>query len=431
MIAAGTQVVVSGAPSIVITNGKWQNDGTFTAGNSVVRMEGNASTANSTIGGAGATTFYDLTQQKSSFDVLLTANIGVTNNLTMNGGLFQLNNFFVTLGTATGQIVNETELNRVTGTTGGEIIKVMTLNAPAGVNPGNLGAMITSAANMGVTTIRRGHVQQNDGNAGLSIFRYYDIFPTNNTGLSATLRQFYFDAELGGRLESELAHYNSLNGGLSWYGRGFTARNTTTNFVDNSTYADFSTRWTLASPLNQPLPVSFVNEGIRCDADRAVLFWTVVESPGGDYFQVQKSQDQIEWVDVADGHFASQGTGRHQYAYTLTEAAEFYRVRQVDVGGGWMVSDAHRLTCNVAGDWAIWPNPTNANLNIKAPFGQAITGLEIADMYGQIILRKTISDADVTQYAIDLSDRLSASMYTLKIFAAKGNPVVKKFEVRR
>jgi hypothetical protein len=394
-------------------------------------MEGTATTANSTIGGIGSTTFFDFTQQKTSNDILLLQNIGVDNNFTMNGGLFQLNNNVVTLGSATGQIVNESELNRVTGTTGGEIVKTMVLNAPAGVNPGNLGAMITTSANMGSTTIRRGHKQQNDGNSGLSIFRYYDILPTTNIALNATLREFYFDAELGGRIESELTQFNSMNGGLSWYSRGFTTRNTTSNFVENTGYADFTQRWTLASPVNQPLPVVFVSDGLRCDETKAVFFWTVVEGNGSDYFQVQTSADMVEWTDVADGRVASMGNGRHRYEYTLVEAAAYYRVKQVDIGGATLYSDAHQLTCNVAGDWAIWPNPTQANLNIKAPFGQAITGLEIADMFGQVILRKSISDADVTQYAIDLSDQLSASMYTLKIFATKGNPVVKKFEVRR
>ncbi len=428
MIGSGAQVVATASPSIVITDGKWQNDGAFIPALSLVRVEGSTVTSNSTIGGIITTTFYDLTQQKSANNVLLTQNIQVSNSFTMNGGLFLLNNFDVTLGTATGQVLNESETNRITGITGGFVQKTMTLNAPAGLNPGNLGATITSAANMGSTLIRRGHVQQTDGNGGLSIYRFFDIVPTNNTGLAATLRQSYFDAELGGRLETELEHYNSLNNGFSWYARGFTARNIVSNFVDKTGYPDLATRWTLASPINQPLPVVFLDQGLRCESDHATLFWTVMESAGSDHFQVEKSADEVEWVALADGMIASEGVGRNRYTYVLSESAPFFRVRQVDVNGTSVNGESQKLTCNIAGEWAIWPNPTTAELNIKAPFGQTIASLEVSDMFGQVILRHAVVDAP--QYTLALNDQLASAMYTIRVIPSKGNPIVKKFEVR-
>ncbi len=428
MIGSGGQVVASGSPSIVVTDGRWQNDGAFTPATSLVRIEGTATTANSTISGTATTAFYNLTQQKSANDVLLSQNISVDNNFTMAGGLFELNTFLVTLGTATGQIVGETETNRITGITGGEIIKTLTLNAPAAVNAGNLGAEITSAVNMGSTTIRRGHVQQTDGASGLSIHRYYDIIPTTNSGLGATLRQYYFDAELAGRVESELEHYNSLNN-VAWYYRNFTSRNTTSNFVENSGYDDFSNRWTLASPINQPLPVTFIDEGIRCETDNATLFWTVIESQGSDYFQVQRSANEVEWTDVPDGRIPSQGIGRNRYNFALTESANFFRVRQVDLGGKTELSKSHRLTCNVAGAWSIWPNPASTTLNIKAPFGQAIRSMEVTDLLGQVVLSQSLTTEDVTVAELAFGGKLSAAMYLLKITPLTGKPIVKRFEV--
>lgn len=430
-IASGTQVVCSGNPSIVITDGRWLNDGTFSAATSLVRLEGTASTANSTIGGTSTTSFYHLTQQKTANDIRLNQNIEVDGDFTMSGGLFQLNNFNVTLGTATGQVVGETETNRITGTTGGEIIKVMSLNAPAGVNPGNLGAMFTSAANLGSTTVERGHVQQTDGNSGISIYRYYDIVVSNNTGLAATLRLHYFDAELGTLVESQLEHFNSLNSGFSWYGRGFTARDVTNDWVQNPNYNDLASRWTLASPIVQPLPVEFLNEGIRCESDAAVMFWTVMERPGSDYFQVEKSEDEVTWTALPDGRIASKGAGHHRYEYMLSESAAFYRVLQADVDGSTTMSENHRLTCNVAGAWTIWPNPVTDQLHVKAPFGKAIAAVEVVNMLGQVVLHHDISATDVPEFSLDLAHRLPAAMYTLKVFPTTGNMIVKKFEVGR
>lgn len=430
-VSSGTQVVASGSPFIVIDNGRWSNDGTFAAATSTVLMTGNATTANSTIGGTSSTTFYNLTQQKSANNIQLMQNIGVDGNFTMAGGLFQLNNFVVTLGTASGQIVGESEVNRITGTTGGEIWKTMVLNAPAGVNPGNMGATITSAANLGSTKIERGHVRQTDGNSGISIFRYYDIIPTNNTGLGATLRQGYFDAELGGIVESELEHFSSLNGGLSWYWRGFSSRNTTTNVVDNNSYGDLSTRFTLASRINQPLPVVFLDEGLRCEEEGATLFWLVNESPGGDYFQVEKSDDEAVWEDVAGARLASQGVGRHRYEYALDESAPFFRIRQVDVGGATLFSDAHRLTCNLPGEWLVWPNPASGTVNFQAPYANGIEAIELVDMLGQVIWRDAPSGAAWTTYQLELREKVAAGSYMLRIQPTSGNVVIKKLYVQR
>ena len=247
--------------------------------------------------------------------------------------------------------------------------------------------------------------------------------------MAATLRQTYFDAELGGRLETELEHYNSLNNGFSWYARGFTARNIFSNYVEQSGYPDLATRWTLASPINQPLPVVFLDQGLRCASDQATLFWTVMESAGSDHFQVEKSANEVEWLALADGMIASQGTGRNRYTYTLSESAPFYRVRQVDANGASTNGESQRLTCNIAWKWAIWPNPATAELNIKAPFGQSIASLEVSDMLGQVILRRSIADAP--QYVLALSDQLASAMYTIRVMPSKGSPIIKKFEVRR
>ncbi len=431
IVEAGANIVCTGSPSIVIPDGKWDNSGTFTSANSLVRMVGTASTLNTTIGGSAVTTFYDFEQQKTANDILLNQNMGVTHNFTMNGGLFQLNNFIVTLGSASGQIVNESELNRITGTTGGEVWKTMILNAPVSVNPGNMGAEITSAANLGNTVIHRGHVQQNDGNFGLSIERYYDIFPTTNSGLAATLRQYYFDAELAGRTEIELEHFNSTDNGLTWYGRGMNVRNTMSNYVDNAVYDDFLTRWTLASGINEGLPVTWIEAGIDCDQDHATLFWTVDEAPNSDYFQVQMSENQTQWVDAIDGRIISQGSGQHSYQYILSESAQYFRVRQVNLNGAISLSSVQTLPCHVEGAWTIWPNPVSNSLNIKAAYGNSIKVLEIMNMFGQVVIRQQMNDAVVTLCTLDLVDKLPAAVYVLKIFPETGAPILKTFEVVR
>ena len=85
------------------------------------------------------------------------------------------------------------------------------MNAPSGVNIGGLGAWISSAANLGSTTIDRYHSPRTgSGNQGIS--RYYNIEPTNNSGLNATFRFYYDESDLNGIPEANLRLFKSPDG---------------------------------------------------------------------------------------------------------------------------------------------------------------------------------------------------------------------------
>jgi hypothetical protein len=62
-------------------------------------------------------------------------------------------------------------------------------------------------------------------------FVIYNILPTNNTNLNATVRFKYFNGELNGLNENSLVFFKS-NDGINWSVLGFTSRDTVTNFVE-------------------------------------------------------------------------------------------------------------------------------------------------------------------------------------------------------
>ncbi len=128
---------------------------------------------------------------------------------------------------------------RVLGT--GSISTTRTLNNITSENIAGLGAEISTSENMGSTVILRGHVKQTiDGNE--SIQRYYDIAPTSNSGLNATLVFRYNDAELDGKTESSLILFRSADAGVNWTGQGGTV-DTESNTITLSSIDAFS-RWT-------------------------------------------------------------------------------------------------------------------------------------------------------------------------------------------
>jgi hypothetical protein len=78
--------------------------------------------------------------------------------------------------------------------------------------------------------IKRGHESQVIGGAaGNSLFRYYDIIPTSNTSLNATLRFNYFDGELGTLDETTLVYFKS-DDSTNWAIQGFTSSNSLDKF---------------------------------------------------------------------------------------------------------------------------------------------------------------------------------------------------------
>ncbi|MBK8969114.1 MAG: T9SS type A sorting domain-containing protein [Lewinellaceae bacterium] len=213
--------------------------GTFTPGTSAVILNG---TGNQTIS-FDPTNFYTLIINKlSGITSLGSGSVTVSNLLNLNHGKLNLNGSDIEL-IGNGTITGENALNYIYSTNGGVVKKTVDLNAPAAENPGNIGASITSSANLGTTTIQRGHDVQ-DVNGEVSIKRYYDIAPANNSGLDATVRFSYLGHELNGIAEPDLRPYRF--NGTDWNIYLASASDVSANWVETQNVDAFST-WTLAA----------------------------------------------------------------------------------------------------------------------------------------------------------------------------------------
>ena len=228
-VSAGATVTTQGNSVITLNNAKFSNNGTFAGTSGTVQITGNGVNTNTTIEGTGTTTFKNLTINKTANNAQLNQNIAVTGNLTLTSGGVLLNSGNIDFG-STGSLLNETETKRIFGT-GGYLQATATLNAPTNSNPANLGATITSTANLGSTVIKRAHSPFTLNGNGIN--RSFDITPNNNTGLNATLRLNYFDAELNGNNEAVLALWKSTNAGTSFTELPST-NSTSSNFIQSS-----------------------------------------------------------------------------------------------------------------------------------------------------------------------------------------------------
>lgn len=420
----GNNLKLTGTTNVVLKNTQWINNGIFDAASSTVHIKGDAADSQSGIGGSSISEFYNLQINKSSNGSQLNHLIQVDNELQMTSGNLDLNNNDLLLGTSNSTIISESGLSYIHGALGGEVIKTLTLNAPAGVNPGNIGTAITSSSNLGTTTIYRGHIPEDvDGNFGIK--RYYDIVPTNNVGLDATLQFYYLDHELNNILENDLApfEYN----GVEWTAYPTNNANQTTNFVEatgiNSLYF-----WTLA-PAITPLPIELLYfQGRLQENNEVLLEWETSSEQNNEGFEIQKMNATGDWEKI--GWIEGAGTTFEQQQYNCVDknpedGLNYYRLKQIDFDGSFEFSNMVAIEVeNRISKLKIFPNPTIGLLNFSKPLKGKII---VRNILGQIVWQKyeenDISKINLSQlsegtYLLEFLDQ-NQKLNTIKFILAK------------
>ena len=252
----GATIKTANNSFIVLDNMHIVNNGSFVqaAEDGTIKFTGNADV---NVSGSSIIIFDKLNLAKTTnFKVSLQQNVNVVGHVNFTSGLLDLNNSVLNLGT-TATLNGETETSRIFTFGNGYVQVINLLNMPVSANPGNLGAIITSTKNLGSVTIRRGHLAQpNVSGTTPGILRYYDIVPTIDNGLKATLRFQYFDIELNNLDESTLELWKQ--GKKNWSKEGYTSRSTVNNYVEKTNIATLS-RWTLSGTFNSAL--TKVNSG--------------------------------------------------------------------------------------------------------------------------------------------------------------------------
>jgi hypothetical protein len=331
-----------GGTSITHTVAKdWINNGSFTysVGNTI-SLTG---TANQSISGVSSSSFDNLTNSNTSTGLTLGQNILVAGNLSMSGASANilLNGYTIDLSTA-GTILLEGNSNRIYGATG-KITTTRNLNNISSLDVGGMGCLLTTTQDMGSTTISRGHAPQSGtGLPNATISRYYDIVPTNNTGLNATMRFHYFDNELGGigGNEASFELYRSTDGGVNWTER-FGAVNTAANYVNLPGIAAFSI-WTVSFPSIVALPIELITFEAKKKDRHNLVSWVTMTEFNNDFFTLERSEDgkNFEIINVVDGAGSSSAVLSYSFEdHDFVSEINYYRLKQTDYDGQNRYSD--------------------------------------------------------------------------------------------
>lgn len=326
----------------------------------------------------------------STLSSTLNSSTTINSNFILGKNL-DLNGKTITLGSSAYLFESSFSLSGVSGT----ITTTRPLSNISSMNIAGLGATITTASNMGSTTITRGHTQQGSV-SNKSILRYYDISPTNNTGLNATLTFQYNVNELNGITESNLRLFKSTDNGMSWTNMGGTV-NTTNKTVTLSGISGFS-RWTLGD-VNSPLPVNLQSFTFSVNSRNVKLYWTTSSEQNNEGFYVERCLNNgntyFDWQNI--GYIKGNGNTNFPSHYfiedvNLNTGIYKYRIKQVDYNHSF---EYHYLNSDI--EIAIpkkftlsqnYPNPFNPSTKIdfSLPVDTEVS-LIIYDISGKEIVR--------------------------------------------
>ena len=308
-IKSGATLSVIGKTEIVL-DGNWLNNGTFEPDSGKVTFIG---AFNQTITNPNGENFHNLTVNKSGGEVQMIGSAAIAAILSLLSGDIDLNGFNITMGI--NALLSETPGNTVKGATG-FIQTTRDIDMPTNNNVAGLGYEITSTINLGSTEIKRGHGVQS-ANSNNSILRFFDVTPTTNSGLNASIVFHYDESELNSATEAGLQLYRSADGGTTWLVRGGTA--VPANNEVSLASVDALSRWTLSSDqLNDIVcTLEAATDTNQVGTDHTVTV-TVKQSGVGQQgvavaFEVFKGPNI---GTIGDGTSPTDGSGQATFTYT-------------------------------------------------------------------------------------------------------------------
>ncbi|OPX25415.1 MAG: hypothetical protein B1H05_03870, partial [Candidatus Cloacimonas sp. 4484_140] len=261
----------------------------------------------------------------------LGANVTVNGNLILEENL-DLNGKTITLGATANLVESSGNLYGTSGT-------ITTTRNLSNIDEdvAGLGAKITTSANMLSTTIIRGHQAQGT----LGIKRYYQINPTTNTGLNATLIFNYLESELNGVAEADLKLFKSADGN-SWTEQATSSVNTTDNTITLSSIDGFSW-WTGAKTGSGPtLPVELSTFTAQFIENTPTLYWTTQsEADNMGWFVYRNDEEDFTTSEKISEFIEGHGTTTQQQSYLYEDNIEnpeigstyYYWLESIDYSG--------------------------------------------------------------------------------------------------
>ncbi|MGC4037643.1 MAG: invasin domain 3-containing protein [Chitinophagaceae bacterium] len=160
----------------------------------------------------------------------------------------------------------------------------------------------------------------------------------------------------------------------------------TINFAINGSAASSSAQ---VSFTGGTLPLTWVSVTAYRDNGKVTIQWETGNEVNVKGFDIERSEDGINWVDAITNIPAANGDGNHSYKQTDTASNSiklYYRIRQVDIDGKYTYSPV-RTVAPVAGmeKITIYPVPASSNFHLGTSMPGEIKHVELFSITGNLL----------------------------------------------
>ena len=171
------------------------------------------------------------------------------------------------------------------------------------------------------------------------------------------------------------------------------------------------------------LPIELTSFTATCDGRSTLVEWTTASERNNDYFSLERSDDAINFTEIARVAGAGNSIEPLNYSYTdygIHGGDNYYRLVQVDYDGTRTVSDIVVANCvdAVAEDPEVlaYPNPFNGELTLVLDnFDNRAATIEVYDMLGkQVFMQKADAPQNSYETILNLSN-LPSGTYTVRV----------------
>ena len=177
---------------------------------------------------------------------------------------------------------------------------------------------------------------------------------------------------------------------------------------------------------NTILPIELTSFSATCDGRSSLVKWTTATEKNNDYFSLERSDDAINFVEIA--RIAGAGNSIEPLNYNYTDygiygGENYYRLVQVDYDGTRTASEIIVVDCVEPDldepDVLAYPNPFNSELTLELDnFGNRPASIEVYDMLGRLVSVEK-ADAPQNRYETILNfSNLSNGTYTVRVSTA-------------
>ncbi|MBQ2572622.1 MAG: T9SS type A sorting domain-containing protein, partial [Bacteroidales bacterium] len=171
------------------------------------------------------------------------------------------------------------------------------------------------------------------------------------------------------------------------------------------------------------LPIELVSFTATCDGRSSLIEWTTATEKNNDYFSLERSDDAVNFTEIARVAGAGNSIEPIDYAYPdygIHGGDNYYRLVQVDYDGTRTASEVIVANCiepNVGEpDVQAYPNPFSGELTLVLDnFNNRAATIEVYDMLGKLIYTEKASAPQNSYETILNLSNLPSGAYTVRV----------------